>query len=468
MHSEFIEVLVLGGGITGLSAAMKLEDRAVVLEKENVPGGLVRSHQFEKGYWFDHVLHLLHVRDERTQKIIIDLMGGDLKACVPVAWVESLEGTVRYPFQLNLGGLNVEARKKCLADFSEVYFSSGDSDSDFNAASSNPTNSRSNEITNNRSYRSYLKNTFGQGMCDAFYFPYNQKQWMYSIDEIVVEGQSWNIHRPNFDEVLDGVFHPNEFRETYNTHAFYPQPEIDSPLRGMGLLTHKIAKKVNRLDLGSRVLALDPRRKLVSAECKGEMTEYTYEHCLSTLPLPYLMKICKGTPRALLDDVSQLKCNKVLSIALCIKGPRPESPGHWRYYADLNIPFTRLIFMTEFDSHAAPENGWSLLVEIPLSYRTVKFDFETILRNVLRSISELELLTPNDEIIAQYHWLVNYAYVIFTPETKRILDDCHGYLETVGIVSKGRYATWEYSSMYQNIKAGFNYAEKVTQVYDYS
>ena len=124
--------------------------------------------------------------------------------------------------------------------------------------------------------------------------------------------------------------------------------------------------------------------------------------------------------------------------------------------------------MTEFDSHAAPKDGWSLLVEIPLSYRTVKYDSDAILQNVLKSISELGLLTANVEVIAQYHWLIDYAYVIFTPDTKRILEDCQEYLETKGIFSKGRYATWEYSSMYQNIKAGFDFAEKVTRVYDYS
>ncbi|HEX8831041.1 MAG TPA: NAD(P)-binding protein, partial [Longimicrobium sp.] len=81
------EFLVLGGGVAGLAAGVELGERAIVLERESRPGGLVVSDEFE-GYWFDRVLHLLHFPDEALQRRIQEIVGDDLAPCPPVAWIE--------------------------------------------------------------------------------------------------------------------------------------------------------------------------------------------------------------------------------------------------------------------------------------------------------------------------------------------------------------------------------------------
>ena len=98
--------MVLGGGVAGLAAGAELGERGIVLERESRPGGLVRSEEFH-GYWFDRVLHLLHFTDEALQARIQEMMGPELAPCPPVAWIECEGGKVRFPFQLNIGGLEV-------------------------------------------------------------------------------------------------------------------------------------------------------------------------------------------------------------------------------------------------------------------------------------------------------------------------------------------------------------------------
>jgi protoporphyrinogen oxidase len=223
MHSEFI---ILGGGVTGLAAGVQLKKSAVILEKEMTPGGLVQSKCFDGGYWFDKVLHLLHFKDKEIEACIKSMIGPILEPCPPVAWIESKEGTTLYPFQLNLGGLTENARNRCIEDYAKVYF-------------------HQNGVNKKKNYEEYLKETFGDAMSELFYLPYNTKLYKYPLDKIDVDEILWNLHKPSFREILEGSFHPNILRTTYNTNAFYPRPPKGAGLRGMGILSEELASKTS-------------------------------------------------------------------------------------------------------------------------------------------------------------------------------------------------------------------------------
>src|SRR5438128_1892818 len=109
------DVIILGAGLAGLSAAIPLGKRAIVLERDSRPGSLARTEHFG-GYWFDRVIHLLYFADRGTEERIINLPGIHLDPCPPMAWVECSAGTVRFPFQLHLHGLNPKIAANCLRD----------------------------------------------------------------------------------------------------------------------------------------------------------------------------------------------------------------------------------------------------------------------------------------------------------------------------------------------------------------
>ena len=177
------EVVIIGSGLTGLSAGMELGDKAVMLEKGTRPGGLVKTFNFD-GYWFDNVVHLLHFRNPETERCIKELMGGTLKSCPLAGWVETREGTARYPLQLNLGSFKKETAKKCVNDF-------------INRPKGEPA-----------SYKEFLLNTFGATMCDIFFYPYNEKQWKFPLDAMTSSGQIWNINQPTLADIIEGIEHP--------------------------------------------------------------------------------------------------------------------------------------------------------------------------------------------------------------------------------------------------------------------
>src|SRR6185503_15276247 len=70
-------VVILGGGLTGISAALHLREPWLLLEKNDRLGGHARTDERD-GYWFDKTGHWLHLRDAYTKKLIADLLGDQM------------------------------------------------------------------------------------------------------------------------------------------------------------------------------------------------------------------------------------------------------------------------------------------------------------------------------------------------------------------------------------------------------
>ena len=112
-------IAILGGGLTGLSAAYHLRDLPhVVLEAEGTPGGLCRTREVG-GFLFDDTGHLLHVRDPRAIALVDRLLPGAFRVVERRAFVRTRGVTVPFPFQANLHGLPPDVVEDCLVGFLE-------------------------------------------------------------------------------------------------------------------------------------------------------------------------------------------------------------------------------------------------------------------------------------------------------------------------------------------------------------
>ncbi|NJK31960.1 MAG: NAD(P)/FAD-dependent oxidoreductase, partial [Deltaproteobacteria bacterium] len=113
--------MILGAGLTGLSAALHLRGaRFVLAEKDSRVGGHARSER-EQGHTFDVTGHWLHLRDDRCKALLARLFAAD-------EWVEVERKTkivmhgveLEYPFQANLHGLPLEIVRECLLGLVEA------------------------------------------------------------------------------------------------------------------------------------------------------------------------------------------------------------------------------------------------------------------------------------------------------------------------------------------------------------
>jgi len=148
---------------------------------------------------------------------------------------------------------------------------------------------------------------------------------------------------------------------------------------------------------------------------------------------------------------------------LSIKGPRPKNRGHWRYYAQEEFCFTRLIYMHNFDPNTAPEEGWSLMAEITEPNEWPLEPEASIISKVIEDAIAANAIPENCQVIDKNIMVIRPAYVVFTEESKLLVEELKKFYLSKKVVLLGRYGQWEYSSMAQVMRDGFTWAESTKE-----
>jgi protoporphyrinogen oxidase len=430
-------VQIVGGGIAGLAAAIELGDRATVFEAESRAGGLVRTEAIDVPgigrFWFDHVVHMLHFQDAAVAARVRAIVGDALVRCDPRAYVETLHGPTHYPLQTNLADLPPAWRDRCLAEFVAAHAEAGAAPANFEEA---------------------LLRTFGRGMCDLFLLPHNRKVWGRPLDSL--RGRlGWTITQPPVEQVMKGAQDPTPLLSAYNADGWYPRPPADADCRGMEVLTRSLAARVTDLRTRHRVTGVDPAARSIALSTPDGALTQSYRSCIATLPLTQMIAACAGVPASLRGKVARLRHNRAWTIVLCVRGGMQANAGHWRYYADESICFTRLVFMNAFDPGAAPPGCWGLMAEITEPSEHPPGPTADRIARVLEDARRVGIVTPAAEIVGADAWIIDHAYVAFTESTEEIVAEATAWLQAEEIHPLGRYGRWEYSSMAQVLGEAF-------------
>ena len=436
MPGSDCDFLVLGAGLAGLATARALGTGTIVLEKDDRPGGVARTERL--GEWhFDHAIHVLYFADEATRQRVFAAQGHALADCPPEAWVETSAGVARFPLQLHLGGLDPAFVARCLEDLERTL--------------ATPAHA---EV---RNFEEFLLRSFGDALCELFFLPYNRKMWRRPLDTLAPSGFQWNIVRPDLAQVKRGAAARDARFAAYNAQGLYPRPPAGAPLRGIEVLARALASDLDvRYD--TAVVGLDPERR----EARTTDGTFRWESgCVATLPLPRLVALCHGLPRDLRDACAALPRNRVVTVLLAVRGPRPAGTGHWRYYADESLCFNRLIWPHAFDPLMAPEDGYGLHAEITERAEDPPGDERAIVERVVSDARRVGALASGDTIVEARVFTLDPAYVVFRPGDESTVAAARDALERLGVHVVGRYARWEYSSMAQVMRDGFALGDRL-------
>lgn len=428
--------VILGAGLSGLATASVLRGGCVVLEREDRPGGLART-ECIGGHWFDHVLHLLYFNDAESEAAVDRFLDGEFAPCPPEAWVETSAGTARYPLQMNLGSLERDSAVACIRDLARACYG---------PSNGNPRNLK----------EAYLR-TFGQSLCDLFMFPFNRKLMQYPLDSLD-PGISWTTTVPRFEDAVRGALSPGEGFKPYNNRGLYPIPPRGEVPRGMERLSLRMAAEVPNIRCNTTVTGVNLAGRTVSVVAGGcERGAFRYRRGLvSSLPLPRLVSMIEDCPAGIVQSAGRLAWNRVYSLMLPVKGSGPVIRGHWSYHPDETLCFTRLINMGSFDPEMSPEDGCSLLVEIPERADRPVRTFAEVYGRAVDDLMKAGVLSAGSRILSGAMIVVDPAYVVFTPETRGIVDGIFEYLRANDVHPIGRYGRWEYLSMAQVIRDGLD------------
>lgn len=421
-------VIVLGAGLTGLSASMQLRRAGVphrVLERSPRVGGLASTHE-EAGYRFDRTGHLLHLRDPWARQLVSELLGpGGLAEIERQAVVYSHGAVTRYPFQANVAGLPSEVAYACVRDFVRAHHDPAPR-----------------EV---HTFEDYCLRYFGEAISHAFMIPYNQKLWGVHPREISAAWCDRFVPRPSLDDVLRGAFGVAPPRLGYNATFLYPR-------LGMGSLPEAMAERAAPVELSCEPRAIDWRRRVL----RLEQEEVAYEELISSLPLDALIDLLVDAPAEVVAARRALRATSLQYLDIALNTPC-ERPWHWVYVPEPRFSFYRVGCYTHFSAALAPTGKGSLYVELAERAPVTLGD---VLPRVADELIELGLIRAREAVRFARLRTIAPAYVIYDAARQPALDVLLPFLASAGIQSVGRYGAWEYASMEDAILAGSDAAER--------
>ncbi|MCF7907303.1 MAG: FAD-dependent oxidoreductase [Candidatus Omnitrophica bacterium] len=412
-------ILIVGGGLAGLSAAYFLgkQGQAVsVFEREKECGGLCRSIK-KNGFTFDFGGHLLHFRRKDIFLLVKRLLKGNLLKHKRSAWVDTHQRLLPYPFQANLFGLPKNIAAECLQNFIEVN-----------------TNGQKTAKTNN--FRDWIDSNFGKGIARHFMVPYNLKFWKMPLENLSYEWAERFVVLPSRKDVVEGAIGSRSNNLGYNSFFWYPKQG------GIEELIKSFSGRVDDIFLNSEAAEIDLKNKAVRFK---NGSKEKFDILVSTIPLPELGKIIKGLPKDILSEFRRLNWLSIYNINLGVKGNiRPGQ--HWIYFPRKDSSFFRVGFFNNFSSQLAPRGMSSLYAEA--SYLGGSAISKSRLATAIKKdLARAGILGKDNSTCCEYTNDIDYAYPIYDKNYRTARHRIFKFLSKNKVVSVGRYGGWQYLSM---------------------
>ena len=423
-------IVILGGGIAGLSAAFHLKKEYQLFEKEEVPGGLCRS-VTKDGFTFDYTGHLLHLNHPYTQELINDLLPDNLIRHQRRSTIYYKGKYIPFPFQANLWALPKEITTECLIEF--IRASCG-------------------EVRNSEDFLSWIYHVFGLGIAKHFMIPYNEKLWKIPLGEITLDWVERYIPRPTLEEVIDGALGINLKGFGYNQDFFYPIKG------GIQIVPRAFLQKIHDVKVDKEAKSIDLKNKVVKFH---DGSEVAYDTLISSLPLDELLQCIRPIQKEIKDVSSSLRYVSIININLGVNR-EGLSDYHWVYFPESSYPFYRVGFLSNLSSHMAPKGTSALSVEISYLPSMPSSLLETIQKETLTALVSSGILRSDDRILVQKIIHIKHAYVIYDRFRSEHLPRIIQFLRSNQIYPLGRYGRWEYSTMEDAILQGKEAAEMLS------
>ncbi|HET7435018.1 MAG TPA: FAD-dependent oxidoreductase [Thermoanaerobaculia bacterium] len=407
---------ILGGGISGIALAAYLDREDVeVLEKRERIGGLCGT-IIEDGFTFDAAgPHIMFSKNKDVLSRMVEALGDNVHQRRRENRIWFKGRLVKYPFENDLAALPKEDTFDCIYGYI--------------------ANPRAHETPSNLAEWSYV--TFGQGISEKYFIPYNRKIWNYDPEQIGLEFVA-RIPKPPMEDVLKSAIGIETEGYLHQLYFYYP---VEG---GYEALVHAYAKRVRgaiHTGWGVASIRRDDDAWLVTSE-SGE--ERRYETLVNTLPFHELLRVWSDAPRELHVYGQSLKYNSLINVLVGVNEDRGY-PYTAVYLPDPEISFHRLSFPRAFSERCVPEGMSSMMAEITTNEGDGIWELSDE-EVIARVVGELEQTGFVDRKTIRYTRAVRfrYGYPVYDLQYRANVTEMRELAASTGLHLLGRFAQFDY------------------------
>ncbi|MDE5567200.1 MAG: FAD-dependent oxidoreductase [Muribaculaceae bacterium] len=413
--------LIIGAGVTGLSYANFTQNKCLVVEGSESPGGYCKTLK-RNGFVWDYSGHFFHFRYPELEAFVCKNIPEEDLAHVQKHTQILYNGKyIDFPFQKNIHQLDKQEFIDCLYDL-------------FN------TNSSDNVST----FKEMLYAKLGRSIAEKFLIPYNEKLYACDLNRLDMEAMGRFFPKATPEEIIKN-FKDGDNR-SYNSYFTYPKggaiQYIDSILQNINceILYNTF---ISKIDIQNKI----------AYSANGQ--EFKYDNLISTMPFPQLLDVT-----GLDYDKTLFTCNKVLVFNLGFDKKGFDKKNSWIYIPSKDFVFYRIGY---YDNILSTDR-LSLYIEIGMAENAPLPDERGLLSKVIEDLIKAGIIDDTYELVDYQTILMNPAYVHVNKLSAQAVEKYKSQLEKDNIYSIGRYGSWIYCSIEDNILEAKELAGRVSKV----
>ena len=405
--------VVIGAGISGVTVAKNLAHDCVVLEAGGVAGGLSTQYR-SGGFLFDYGGHYFHFKDKEHVKYYLETFH-PIKEYKRNSKAFLLNRYIPFPVQFHLSHF---PKKIARAILEEIL---------------NRSESKAENLFE------HLQNSFGPTLFQLFFEPFMSKYYGYDLKLMAAHMDKGSIPVPDKETVRQG-FNGKRFGSAgYNPVFYYPPNGLRA------FFEDYVNDLKDKIKFNQPAIQIDLEKQTV----KTPGNEYSYEQLISTMPLKNLLSIVKQArdfpSPDLLKHTSTLICNVVLK--------KKRRRFHWLYLPERTFAFYRAGF---YPSREAPVCYLEKSLQPGASY-----DCQQVNEEIVFTLRKLGLIESASDIVHSDIKVIPISYIIFDHHWRSTVPMILSALRSRSVYSIGRFGSWTYSSMSDDVKSALETAAEI-------
>ena len=450
MSGSANDIIILGGGLSGLSAGYTLTNagRTVrVYEGDPVVGGLSKTIE-RNGFRFDLGGHRFFTNDQVVDAFVRDLMGQEMVTVDRSSKILLRDKYFDYPLRpLNaMFGLGIPTTARILSDY--VW----------------ETAKRAVQKKVIVSLEDWVVSNFGRTMFTIYFKEYSEKVWGIDCSRISAAWVAQRIKGLSLAKAVKNAFFKFSGKDLATLTDTFTYPSL-----GIGRISDRLRDEIEKggdVHTGAKVVQIAHgsfKVKSITVSKQDRSFTVPAEEYISTIPLTALVNMLAPAPPApVLEAAAKLRFRDLVIVAVMVDRERVTDQT-WLYIPEQKIPFGRIHEPTNWSREMAPE-GKSLLVMEYFSFRgdavwTMSDDAlaDLTVDNLVRLgfVDRREVL---DSMIVR----VPKAYPLFEVGYDRHAEVLFDYLDGFSNLHiAGRSGKFRYYNMDVAIRSGMETAENI-------